>query len=184
MGNGVRRVLAVVLALMIAGAGKTSAAAEAKKKNDHLIVPGQRIGLVALGMSAADLYRLMGEPKSQLNDSAGRFTYEWADLIVSADRSGNVVEVSATGPAYFLIKTVGPRASELALQAVRPAPVLSQALSPGTNKYCYSDGLTVTTVGGNISNISVDAPGCPGSGHYSCFHYEAGIAVVDACKRD
>jgi hypothetical protein len=130
-------------------------------QNDHQIVPGQRVGPVTIGMSAADLYRAMGEPTKSRNYANGA-GYSWGGLQANLGADGRVIEILVLDGSYLLVGGLAVGSSQLALSVKRPQPAWSKAdLPPGASKYCYSDGLVVwTDPSGSIQTIDVVPPGC------------------------
>src|SRR5579872_3917943 len=101
-----RYFLTAIMAFAVVGANPGAASAQAF--NDHQIVPGQRIGPVTLGMTAADLYRVMGEPKSSFTYNNGGSTYGWSDgLSVSIQPNGRVDSITVGTAASGLYKLSG-----------------------------------------------------------------------------
>src|SRR5580692_4587067 len=75
----------------------------AQAQNDHLIVPWQRIGPIELGMTAADLIRILGEPtQTSRGPPGGISVYSWKnDLSVYIKMDGSyVTQICALDPAY------------------------------------------------------------------------------------
>src|SRR5687768_7177462 len=67
---------------------------------DNLIIPGQRIGPVSIGMTRAELLRVKGEPEEtqRLTDA---MVYRWSGLRVTvADDNSQVYSVSVDDPAF------------------------------------------------------------------------------------
>jgi len=160
-------------------------AAKVMASNDNLIVPGERVGRVFLGMTTAQLYRVMGEPTNTVAYNAGGFRYEWRDLSVIVNRSSTVTWMITSGSTYSLAGGVTVGSSTLALQSNRPPPAFSRAEDASRTSYCYSDGLGVDTKSNNVVGIEVWSRGCNGSGHYSCFHWANGVQMIDGkCRRD
>jgi hypothetical protein len=153
--------------------------------NDNLIVPGERVGRVFLGMTTSQLYRVMGDPINSMAFNSGGFRYEWRDLDVIVSQSKTVTWITTSGSTYSLSGGVTVGSSALALQSNRPPPAFSKAENASRTSYCYSDGLGVDTNTNNVVAIQVWSPGCNGSGHYSCFHWANGIQMIDTkCRRD
>ena len=160
-------------------------AAKIMASNDNLIVPGERVGRVFLGMTTSQLYRVMGDPINSMAFNSGGFRYEWRDLDVIVSQSKTVTWITTSGSTYSLSGGVTVGSSALALQSNRPPPAFSKAENASRTSYCYSDGLGVDTNTNNVVAIQVWSPGCNGSGHYSCFHWANGIQMIDTkCRRD
>lgn len=84
---------------------------------DDLIVPGQRIGPVRLGMTAEELYRTMGEPSSITSG------YVFANgLTVRSNKHGRTISVIAVKPGFRTIEGLGVGESELAMRAKLGTP--------------------------------------------------------------
>jgi len=171
------------MALILAAVAVTTVSAQVA--NDRQIVPGARVGPVSLGMTAADLYRTMGEPKSTMAFDDGGFKYEWNEIVVLSDKGGHVAFISPTTGGYSLSPGLHIGSSELALQAQRPAPAWVQAQLPLHNRYCYDDGLGVDTYQGSVTGITVWSRGCNGPrGHFTCFTQRGNMTYVGACRHD
>jgi hypothetical protein len=64
--------------------------------NDNLIVPGERIGPIFIGMTEAELYRKMGDPSKTVRGNDGtwlRYWYDTAHLSVQVNPSTHKVNV-------------------------------------------------------------------------------------------
>ncbi len=160
----------------------------AEGPNDHVIVPGQRIGPMSLNMSTADLYHAMGEPKNSVTANNGTWaSYEWDGVMVWTDLpAGKVTAVLASAPQYSMKDGITIGSSELALRVNRPSPVWTKATTPATKEYCYDDGLNIGTTDGKVSFIKVWSPGCGKmSGNYVCFKFEGGVThLLSQCERE
>jgi hypothetical protein len=115
----VSRPIAVLLALLVV----LSFCRQARAQNDHLIVPWERIGPIALGMSAADLNRILGEPTQTLR---GPFVsvYNWKNnLSVFIKTDGSyVTQICALNPSYATAQGVHPGSTDLAVTALLGPP--------------------------------------------------------------
>jgi len=171
------------MALILAAIAVTTVSAQGA--NDRQIVPGARVGPISLGMTAGDLYRTMGEPKSSMSFTDGSFRYEWNEIFVQSDRGGHVTTISPTSGGYTLNPGLSIGSSELALQAQRPAPAWVRASMPFHNSYCYDDGVMIDTAQGQISNITVWSAGCNGPrGHFTCYTQRGNMTYVGQCRHD
>src|SRR2546429_369562 len=86
---------------------------------DNLIVPGARIGSVRIGMSADELYQVMGTPSSTQSLDDGNY-YIWSglgDLKVFVYPNGRVDSIITTDPVYVTREGVHVGDSALVLQA-------------------------------------------------------------------
>jgi hypothetical protein len=103
--------------------------ARAQAQNDHLIVPWVRIGPIQLGMTAADLIRIMGEPTQRLRGPPGGISvYSWKnDLSVYIKMDGSyVTQICALDPAYATANGVHPGATDLSVTALLGQPKSSR----------------------------------------------------------
>lgn len=72
---------------------------EVPPKNDYLIIPGERIGLLYIGMTLGDVKKLLGEPDSMYDSTKYGgigYSYGWSAFsvtVVSADDSGRVFSI-------------------------------------------------------------------------------------------
>ena len=117
-------------------------------QNDHMIVPWRRIGAIELGMSAADLQRIMGEPTQK---SRGAFVsvYNWGNdlsVFIKADGS-SVTQICALNPIYTTAEGVHPGERDDAAIALLGQPYSSRVYR-GWWKLSYTNlywpGLTLS----------------------------------------
>lgn len=174
-----RLLLAATLALIVTGASFSFAQAQSNNR----IVPGQRVGLIRLGMNTAEVYKILGEPKVSTGHTDGHFSYQWPGLFIEIDNDA-VETVRVSSGSYALADGLAVGASEMALNAKRPPPTFTMAESPGRNRYCYSDGLLVFTSEGKVNQINVNAPRCGATGHLICYHYEGQVAHIGKCRQN
>lgn len=116
--------------------------------NDHLIVPWRRVGPISLGMTAADLVRILGEP-SQVNGNPVITTYHWKDelsVTVKTD-SSYVTQICAISPDYATAQGLRPGLPDTAVTQLMGEPQNSR-LYRGWWKLSYTNlswgGLTVS----------------------------------------
>jgi hypothetical protein len=85
--------------------------AQAQTDNDHLIVPRQRIGAVALDETAAELIGKLGEPDSVWPGSV-KF-YNWDGLSATVTKDGSyATQICATSPLYAAAQGVHPGSTD------------------------------------------------------------------------
>jgi hypothetical protein len=70
----VRPILGIGAALLALSADDASA-----QSNDNLIVPGQRVGPVYIGMTSKDMKRVLGPPDAAFRLSQNIYAYRWGD---------------------------------------------------------------------------------------------------------
>ena len=88
--------LAAALAVALAACGSNRPADEPPPptgRNDNLIVPGQRIGKVAVGMPARQLVNAAGSPKDSSRLGKG-FVSDFGDGLVAVVNDGDLKVVS------------------------------------------------------------------------------------------
>ena len=136
-----------LLSLLVAAALLLPATVRAE--NDHLIVPWRRIGPVSLGMKAADVIRILGEP-TQTNSNPVVTVYHWQDelsVTVKTDTS-YVTQICAVSPDYATAQGLHPGLPETAVAQMMGEPQNSR-LYRGWWKMSYSN----LTWGGLVVSI-------------------------------
>lgn len=154
--------LAVIVA-GCAGTGDVLPTPPAEPIHDHLIVPGVRAGPISLGMTAADLYRAMGEPlKSEgiWQGAATEFTYPGLTARVSTNLQ-RINYIYVTSPEYATRTGVRVGISDLAVRASNGSPTTYSAVTQEISGMCYANGLAVNMRYGVVSGVVVWTPGCP-----------------------
>src|SRR5574341_167490 len=99
---------------------------------NNLIVPGQGVGEIRFGMSAADVYRILGDPNRSFDGERGARTYYWEDRgiwvqisdpgVAQAGDPGGVTSITVIGKQWATREGFAVGASELRLQALLPKP--------------------------------------------------------------
>jgi len=131
-------------------------------RNDSLIVPGERIGRVCLGMSLAELHRNMGEPVGLFGTSSGNVHF--------GAMPGNYAAGTGQITAHFgaeIVDQISVRVSDYATReglrvgssalAVRSAPGPPDTAADW--RYCYRDrALLFHLDNGRVSMITTDLP--------------------------
>jgi|GEM_PF-4184555 hypothetical protein len=112
-----KRSMAVFLILFAMGAN-----AQIGMRNS-LIIPGSGAGGITLGMSAGDVFRIMGDPPhtGTTDDFPGAIVYYYDGLGVAVQRS-NVVQFLVTGSQYATGNGIGVGVSELRVKAMMGEP--------------------------------------------------------------
>jgi hypothetical protein len=114
-----------VLSLLVAAA--LLLPVKVRAENDHLIVPWRRIGPVSLGMTAADVVRIMGEP-TQKNGGPVVTVYHWQDelsVTVKTD-SSYVTQICAISPDYATARGLRPGLPDTAVTQIMGEPQYSR----------------------------------------------------------
>lgn len=102
--------------------GATSAATMAWAQADTLIVPGARMGSIALGMSAKQLLAAAGAPTNADSGDKGA-QYWWGKTSAAATvRPDAVTTVSTEDPRYRTADGLGVGSSELQIRASLGVP--------------------------------------------------------------
>jgi hypothetical protein len=115
--------------------------------DDNVIVPGQRLGLVTLGMTPDALLQALGPPDSSRGPSANRIQhrYNGRGLFVYVNVKSNRVDgVGTSDGRYRTARSVRVGASELELVSAQGAPKWRWHNAHGGDDgyvvYCYRDG--------------------------------------------
>jgi hypothetical protein len=138
----------------------------AQQAQDHLIVPGERIGPISIGMSTKQLFAVMGDP----NATNGGHSYTWGskesgELSASTDLNGVVTWITTTHPAFATSDAVQVGSSSLMVMATLGRPGTSfkpYCAYDGSHCefHCYKSGLMVdyNTVAGRVLALNVVSP--------------------------
>lgn len=105
--------------------------------NDDLIVPGERVGEVEIGMPLDQLLALKGTPlRTAPIQGTAATTYQFEGLAVAAD--DEVYWIVVLDPRFRTIDGVSPGAQQIAARAAfgKPECVVS---APDTTLYDYGD---------------------------------------------
>jgi len=144
-----RRVLAgLMMMLCLTGTGFAAPA-----PRDTLIVPGTRIGPVALGMNPAELAASVGVPGDTHHQGLDT-VYTWGDLAAQiSDKSPTVDLITVNDPRYETADHIRVGLAALALLAVLGDPMkTSNALGIQTLDY---EGMSVIVRNNMIAQIRV-----------------------------
>jgi hypothetical protein len=118
---------------------------------DNLIVPGKSVGPVAIDMSAQDLYRVMGEPRSSdVGEEKTSYVYDGLQVGVEND-SQLVYRAFATSPKYKLEKGIAVGSSALAVIAAYGEPTSATRRQPATRRFA-------TAISNSISRQALSPP--------------------------
>jgi hypothetical protein len=151
------------------------------KSNDMTIVPGQRIGALALGMTARDLYPIMGDPVAQLNTN-GAIGMSWGFCMYAcpqsaptgpaigvylSNRTGRVYMMSTSDPAFRTAGGIGVGSSELGVRTMLGNPERVRGPYPNGIQYLIYPGATrhgpwmelCVDGSGHIVTVSMMSPG-------------------------
>ena len=147
-----RRVALFLAVLMFAALAPASRA-------DELIIPGKSIGPVLIGMTAAQLYRALGDPRaSDVGEDTTTYTYDGLQVGVAND-SQLVYRVFSTSPKYKLEKGVAVGSSALAAVAAYGEPDERDETKNGDKTMCYGN-FELYLRGGMVAAIMVSKGGC------------------------
>lgn len=129
---------------------------------DTVIMPGQRIGPVFIGMTEAELYDHLGSPAQTVHgDDSSRVDYDWSDIGVGVNtRKHVVVSVYATGTRYATAGGVTVGTTELELMARLGAPSATAQADFDVTHYCFGKGLQVWTRLGKVTRLTVARKAC------------------------
>ena len=129
---------------------------------DSLIVAGQRVGPIRIGMTATELYKAMGDPTSTYETNSGLTIYSYgdADALTAQCWDGRVRTVGVSSSEYKTAQGVRVGDSQLALLAKMGQPA---SRKPGPRRtdgkafffYLYR-GIVFNVEGGIVTSMSVD----------------------------
>jgi hypothetical protein len=129
---------------------------------DRLIVPGVRVGPIAIGMTSADLLRHVGEP-SRTDRLLDGNTYHFGGIRAFVGKSTlKVHNISVTDSDYATREGLRVGSSELAVKANRGAPDRVQGNEQVEWWHCYRDGIVFVFPRheSKVEFIRVWVPGC------------------------
>jgi hypothetical protein len=136
--------------MTIAVAGPVTAAPAV---SDTLIVPGERIGPIALGMTQAQLADAMGAPGEILRQGSVT-TYSWGQVAAEiGDNSPGVQTITVNDPRYETPGHIRVGLAALAAMAVLGQPN-KKTSTQGLDTFDY-DGLTVLMRNNLVAQIRV-----------------------------
>jgi hypothetical protein len=160
----------LALAFVLSGCASTSSVPDASPSpdrvaillaaDDNLIVPGERVGPVFLGMTEQQLYHKLGEP-TRTRTAPGTVNYSYPTLQVDVDAvTHKVWEIDPSGSRYSTAEGVAEGSSSLAVRTQLVGPYSNRSV-PGYTIHDYANGLTVWVVDstGKVSGLSVWRPG-------------------------
>ncbi len=139
---------------------------------DEMVVPGGRIGPIALGMSAATLFNTLGTPdESNRFKDAQAIHYKSVGLRTTVlDSYQQVINVHTDEPRYATAEGIRVGASELEVRAKLGPPVSTSTFGEGElfrQMMCYGTGLQlILGANGKVLSMGVypaAATGGPGS---------------------
>ena len=106
--------------------------------NDNLIVPGQRIGKVYLGMPIAQLYKEFGNPSKRdvADGNAVEYTYDRASLTVGV-AGGKVIDVATTSSLFRTANGVGVGSSDIEVRSKLGPPESGRRLPKSRARLIY-----------------------------------------------
>ena len=151
-------IIAALSALLIALTGTNAEA-------DNLIVAGQRIGPISLGMSAAELFRVMGDPtETQSNEFMQSYLfgrkheYGFWTLNVRVENS-RIFAVTTSGPEFSTPDGIHVGDSRLAMEAKMGPPERTHKLTDNQFVYDYKRrSISLQVINGRIVSINVGSP--------------------------
>jgi hypothetical protein len=136
---------------MIAGLANAALAAPAPR--DTLIVPGTRVGPIALGMTPDELNASVGVPGTQRQEGAA-ISYAWGDVSAQMGQSpAGVDTIIVNDGRYETEDHIHVGLSALAVVVVLGQPP-NVTTTPGIRNYEY-EGMTVVTRNNLIVQIRV-----------------------------
>jgi hypothetical protein len=125
--------------------------------NDNLIVPGERVGPVFLGMTEGSLYQKMGNPNhSDMMDRGATKYYQWRDIRVEVKESDHkVFNIEVTGSSYRTAEGISTGSSDLEVKSKLGQPHWEVPFNTpqSTSKLCFNSGITILVKSGRVTSI-------------------------------
>jgi hypothetical protein len=160
-------VLTVCLAscALLGGGSQTDANSVARKKpssatkgvvKDDLIVPGKRIGPVAVGMSVSQLYDVMGAPtQSEKGRGTERCVFEDLEVVMD-DADQSVISVATQSADYATADDIKVGLADLGVRA-KLAKLSGRLLikEEGDTITYFTAGMMILVSGGHVKSIAV-----------------------------
>ena len=134
---------------------KTSSATKGVVKDD-LIVPGKRIGPVAVGMSVSQLYDVMGAPtQSEKGRGTERCVFEDLEVVMD-DADQSVISVATQSADYATADDIKVGLADLGVRA-KLAKLSGRLLikEEGDTRTYFTAGMMVLVSGGHVKSITV-----------------------------
>ena len=113
--------------------------ASATAPDDHVVVPGQRVGPVSIGMGPAELLQALGAPEESRTFQDGGSSYDYNGRHLQVIANGGKVSTIATWDAGdHLANGLKIGSAELELQAMMGSPAWKKARGGGDFiEYCF-----------------------------------------------
>jgi hypothetical protein len=130
--------------------------------SDHLIVPGQRIGPIFIGMTETQLYQRLGNPSETTRGKDGtwiEYDYNNLGLTIYADPATHKVYMIETGredSPYSTREGIRVGSSELQIQ-ILPWKLLWKRPGPARLWKFQYPGIQIETQNGNVIFIAVQS---------------------------
>jgi hypothetical protein len=161
-----RMFLGALLATGVLSLTIVPSALYAQVSDDKLIVPGKSVGAITLGMSAAEVLQILGDP-DRSNDSTdpsfpGAKFYAWnptgREITVAIDRLG-VVRIIAFGKQFATSDGIAVGVSDLRVRSVLGEPSKLLKFSENQTYQYRTLGLWMRlTLDGRVTEIDVEKP--------------------------
>jgi len=128
--------------------------------NDNIVVPGERVGAVFLGMTDQQLYKKLGEPTKAMT-SPGTVAYMYPTLLVDVDPvTHKVWEINTTNGRYSTAEGITIGSSSLAVHTQLVGSYILRSLGGDKTLNDYANGLTVMLdSNGDVFGLTVWIPG-------------------------
>jgi hypothetical protein len=136
-----------------------------KPIQDQLIIPGYRVGPIALGVTETQLLEVLGDP-TDYNQGNTTVHYWWKGKInVVLKKIGGVarvVRINVEDESYEMNSGIGVGSSILEMRARLGEPTSQSApdADNGYYRFCYGNGIQFQTIRSVVSLVTVWSPGC------------------------
>lgn len=155
------RLGAASLVLVVFGWLFINSATQAYAQSESVVVAGDRIGPIALGMSQADVLAALGNPIETTNGADGVWiSYRYTDFIVFVEAAnGRVFQVGTYSAAFATAEGVHIGSAQLEVDArLRQSHRRDNPGGASFWIYTYRTGMQVHLNAGVVTHITVYSP--------------------------
>ena len=128
----------MVLSALLSGCVQTRYSPPTTPIFDKLIIPGERIGPISLGMPQADVLKILGTPPKSSIHTDGHSRYYYADLTVFISRDSRVLRILTNSPEYATAGGIRVGMTEPEVRAKLGKP--KSVIDPGSSLLWYTYG--------------------------------------------
>jgi hypothetical protein len=130
------------------------ATAASAQSSDNLIVPGQRIGRITIGMPVAEVYAVLGAPTKTFKlESQTQYLYSDVNVIIE-DSTQQVGLAGAVSSKYKTREGVGIGSADIEVRA-KLGNFSTVKQIPNGAAYCYQSAMFIVTRNGVVEQLAV-----------------------------